>query len=59
MRKFSKRKKKIKTISFFYIGSLIQKFYEIINKSSLNGALIGGASLVEKEIVNILKTKFN
>ena len=57
---FLKEKKKIKTISFLYGGSVNSKnLYEIINKSSLNGALIGGASLVEKEIVNILKTNFN
>ena len=57
---FLKEKKKIKKISFLYGGSVNSKnLYEIINKSSLNGALIGGASLVEKEIVNILKTNFN
>ena len=51
------KKKKINTP--LYGGSVNSKnLYEITNKSSLNGALIY-ASLVEKEIVNILKTNFN
>ena len=57
---FLKEKKKIKTVSFLYGGSVnSENLYEIINKSFLNGALIGGASLIEKEITKILKTKFN
>ena len=56
---FLKKNKKIKNVIFLYGGSVnSQNFFEIIDKCKVNGALIGGASLSEKEITNILKEDF-
>ncbi|MAI29492.1 MAG: triose-phosphate isomerase [Rickettsiales bacterium] len=56
---FLKKTKKIKDIKFLYGGSVNSKnFFEIRNECKIDGALIGGASLIEKEITNILKGDF-
>ena len=56
---FLKKNKKIKDIQFLYGGSVNSKnFFEIKDKCKVNGALIGGASLSEKEITKILKGDF-
>ena len=58
-KKFLKKNKKIDDIKFLYGGSVnSQNFFEIRNKCKVDGALIGGASLLEKEITNILKGDF-
>ena len=56
---FLKTNKKIDNIKFLYGGSVnSQNFFEIKDKCKVDGALIGGASLLEKEITNILKGDF-
>ena len=56
---FLKKNKKIDDIKFLYGGSVNSKnFFEIRDKCKVDGALIGGASLLEKEITNILKEDF-
>ncbi len=56
---FLKKNKKIEDIKFLYGGSVNSKnFFEIREKCKVDGALIGGASLLEKEISNILKGDF-
>jgi len=56
---FLKKKKKITDVKFLYGGSVnSQNFFQIRDKCKVNGALIGGASLLEKEITNILKEDF-
>tara|TARA_B100001559_G_C16472784_1_gene609810 strand:+ start:633 stop:1367 length:735 start_codon:yes stop_codon:yes gene_type:complete len=58
-KKFLRTNKKIYDIKFLYGGSVnSQNFFEIRNKCKVDGALIGGASLLEKEITNILKGDF-
>jgi triosephosphate isomerase len=58
--KFLEKKKKIKEVSFLYGGSVnSQNLLEIIKKSFVDGALIGGASIDYKEIIKILKMNFN
>ena len=58
-KKFLKTNKKIDNIKFLYGGSVnSQNFFEIKDKCKVDGALIGGASLLEKEITNILKRDF-
>ena len=58
-KKFLKTNKKIDNINFLYGGSVnSQNFFEIRDKCKVDGALIGGASLLEKEITNILKRDF-
>ena len=56
---FLNKNKKIRDVKFLYGGSVnSQNFFEIKNKCKVNGALIGGASLLEKEITKILKGDF-
>ena len=56
---FLKKNKKIRDVKFLYGGSVNSKnFFEIKDKCKVNGALIGGASLLEKEITKILKGDF-
>ena len=56
---FLKKNKKINEIKFLYGGSVnSQNFFEIKDKCKVDGALVGGASLLEKEITNILKGDF-
>ena len=56
---FLKKSKKIRDVKFLYGGSVNSKnFFEIKDKCKVNGALIGGASLLEKEITKILKGDF-
>ena len=58
-KKFLRTNKKIDDIKFLYGGSVnSQNFFEIRNKCKVDGALIGGASLLEHEITNILKGDF-
>ena len=58
-KKFLKTNKKIDNINFLYGGSVnSQNFLEIKDKCKVDGALIGVASLLEKEITNILKRDF-
>ena len=48
-------KKKIKKVSFLYGGSVSSKnIKNIIDNSDIDGALIGGSSLMEKEISKII-----
>ena len=56
---FLKKNKKINNVKFLYGGSVNSRnFFEIKDKCKVDGALIGGASLLEKEIANILKGDF-
>jgi triosephosphate isomerase len=56
---FLKKNKKINEIKFLYGGSVNSlNFFEIRDKCQVHGALIGGASLLEKEITKILKEDF-
>ena len=56
---FLKKNKKINEIRFLYGGSVnSQNFFQIRDKCHVHGALIGGASLLEKEITKILKGDF-
>ena len=49
------KKKKIKKVSFLYGGSVSSKnIKNIIDNSDIDGALIGGSSLMEKEISKII-----
>ena len=56
---FLNKTKKISDVKFLYGGSVNSRnFFEIKDKCKVDGALIGGASLLEKEITNILKGDF-
>ena len=56
---FLNKTKKINDVKFLYGGSVNSRnFFEIKDKCKVDGALIGGASLLEKEITNILKGDF-
>ena len=56
---FLRTNKKIDDIKFLYGGSVnSQNFFEIRDKCQVHGALIGGASLLEREITKILKGDF-
>ena len=56
---FLKKNKKINEIKFLYGGSVnSQNFFQIRDECKVHGALIGGASLLEKEITKILKGDF-
>ena len=55
VKKFLKEKKKIKKVSFLYGGSVSSKNIKgIIDNSNIDGALIGGSSLIDKEITKII-----
>jgi len=55
IKNFLKKKKFIKKISVLYGGSVSSNnIVNIIEESEVDGALIGGASLVEKEILKII-----
>ena len=55
VKKYLWKKKKIKKVSFLYGGSVSSKnIKNIIDNSDIDGALIGGSSLMEKEISKII-----
>ena len=55
IKSFLKKKKFVKKISVLYGGSVSSKnIVNIIEESQVDGALIGGASLVDKEILKII-----
>ncbi len=58
---YLKKEKEIKKITFLYGGSVdSNNYFDIVDKTEINGALIGGASIKKYEINKILtKSYFN